>query len=99
MDVAGCDALHPEPLRQPRELPVTGAIVTEKRTLQLDPEMVATEHVKQPPHRELIVDTAQRTSAQADEAPGMFEHRLQRHPRLGGRPGLVPRVRMSERQD
>ena len=61
--------------------------------------MIRTERIEQSPQRELVVHTAQRATAQADEASGVLEHCPERHPRLVGRPGLLPCVRVRTGQN
>ena len=71
VDVAGRHARDPEPPAKLGQPPVASAIVAQERALQLDPQPLGSERVAQSPQRELIVDAAQRASAQADEPLGV----------------------------
>jgi hypothetical protein len=74
MNISRGNTWHPQPLAKAGELSVVGAIVTQKRTLQLDSQVITTEGVEQPSHGEFVMHATQRTSGQADESRSMLKH-------------------------
>ena len=95
VDVPAGDAGHPQPLRQPRQPAVAGAVVALVGPLQLDPQALGPEGLEQlgaerPRPRPLAALAAARqhpvagAAGEADEALGALLHPLQLHPRLAG---------------
>jgi hypothetical protein len=98
VDVAGRHARDSKPRGEFGQPPVTGAIVTQERPLQLDPQMVGAECFEQRLQRRLVVDPAQGAPTQADEPLSMGQNVLDADIRLRGRPGLLARVRVRARE-
>ena len=102
VDVAGGDGRHAEPAGQLGQRPVARPVVPLERPLELDPQPVAPEGGEQLAQRRLVVDPAPRAAAQAHEARGTLDDRLQRdHRRQLGPPHAprpVTRVRVRARE-
>ena len=99
MDVAGGDAGHPEPLGEPGEPAVAGAVAPLVGPLQLDPEALAAEGAEQPPAERRRRAAARRAPRRPARTPSRAQPErqmspsaccfssLERHPRLA-RPAL-----------
>ena len=92
-------AWHSQPLPESSEPAVASAIVAQERSLQFDSQPVAPERVEQSPERELVVHSAARAAAEADQPLGVIEHVAQRHVGLGRRSGFLTGVRVGPGQD
>ena len=77
VDIAGRHTRHSTPPSEPLEPSVASAIALEKWTLELDAQSIPAERFPQAPQRRLIVNSAQRAAAQADQAVGVVEDRFQ----------------------
>jgi hypothetical protein len=76
MDIPAGYTRQAELLGQARKTAIPGAIVAQKRPLELDSEPVGTECLQQPAETRLVVDPAQGASAEADQALGTSSHLL-----------------------
>jgi hypothetical protein len=77
VNVPGGHAGHTQPAGSPLKPAVASPVSLKERPLELDPEMVGTERLQEPPQSGLVMDAPQCASAQADEPFGALKDRVQ----------------------
>jgi len=106
VDIAGCDAGHPEPLGEQRQPTIPSPIPPPIGPLQLNPKPIPPKSPKQPPSKPLPLssfspfkspssDPIPSTPGKANEPLRVLLHLLESRPSLRrGPPSVVPRMRM-----